>query len=119
MYLNAANIPVDADGLLLGFKDVKRLDSAHWDEALSGPQLTPAAFLAAVAANPRLPLSIRIDAAKSAAPYTDRKKPLALDGGTGTDGAPLPLLSIDKLKGLPTGELKTLLALLSKAGVSV
>lgn len=76
---------------------------------------TPAEVLLSVALDRSKPLPLRMAAAKDAAPYYDRRQPMALDGGLGKDGEPLPLFDPSRLS---TEELTALSALLSKAGVA-
>lgn len=97
VYLNQFNVPCDHRGLALGFQDVKRADRARLAEAGDAEVTSPAQFLRALALDPRQPLMIRVDAAKAAAPYFDRKQPSSIDGGVGPDGAPLPLMDLSKL----------------------
>lgn len=120
VWLNELNIPCDADGCALSFKQVQERDVARFSEVLSGGELanTPAKFLKAVSLDPRLPLGTRIDAAKAAAPYSDRRQPIALDGGAAPDGSPVPLLDFSKLTSLTDAELTGLRGLLAKAGVA-
>lgn len=118
VYLNSLRIPVNAAGVALTFLQVKRLDSERFEAVIGEPVDTPAKFLKAVSLDPRIGMGVRIDAAKAAAPYTDRKMPIAVDGGLGADGAAVPLFDLSKLKGMPTEDIATMLALLKKNGVS-
>ncbi len=102
VYLNSAGIMVDKNGIALNFQKVKKADDDRWAEILGKPLETPAELLKAVSLDPTKPLAMRIDAAKSAAPYTDRKKPIGIDGGK--DGEPI-LMSIKELRGLPMAAL--------------
>lgn len=119
VFLNEFNMPCDARGVALSFQALKRIDRDKLqevdDDAVDG---SPARFLKAVSLDPRMPMAVRIDAAKAAAPYFDRKMPLALDGGTDPEAKPLVALqgAIDKLN---VTELQTLLSLLNKAGIAV
>lgn len=111
VYINSAGIMVDQNGIALSFQKVKKADDARWGEILGKPLETPAELLKAVALDPSKPLAMRIDAAKSAAPYTDRKKPIGIDGGK--DGAPI-LMSIKELRGLPMEALLAIEATIEK-----
>lgn len=116
VWLNSFNIPVDQDGVALTFKQVKERDVARFQEVLGEPADTPAKFLKAVSLDPRQPLVVRMEAAKAAAPYSDRRQPQAIDGGVGEGGAVTPLFDMTKLGGLSDSELAALKALLAKAG---
>lgn len=117
VWLNRFNIPCDEDGVSLSFKAVKARDRAHLVEVMEDAATdSPAQYLKAVAVDPRFPTAVRVDAAKAAAPYFDRKQPQALDGGLDATGAPVPLLDTSKLSGLSTEELTALRALLAKVG---
>ncbi len=120
VWLNEFNIPCDEDGVAMSFKQVKARDATRLEEAysLEGDQAvdTPAKFLKAVAMDPRVPMSARVSAAVSAAPYFDRKQPIAIDGGAGDNGKPVPLFDFNKLQGLSTAELSLMRDLLTKAG---
>lgn len=117
VYLNALNVPCNELGVALSFMEVKRRDVQSLEEAAGRPVNTPAEFLSAVAMDPRQPMPVRIDAAKSAAPYTDRKQPVAVDGGLDPNGAPMPLFDSLKLKGVPKEKLLALMALLQECGL--
>lgn len=111
VFINPAGVMVDRHGCIMSMQRVKEADQARFEAVLGGPVDTPAKLLTAVALDPRLPLATRIDAAKSAAPYTDRKKPMGIDGGE--DGKPI-MLSIRELRGLSDGELDQMEQLLLK-----
>lgn len=64
---------------------------------------------------PGVTLDDRKWAAQQAAPYCHRKMPIAIEGG----GAPIQVFDATKLAGLDTKELRTLMALLGKIGVSL
>lgn len=114
VYLNSRNVRVDERGIAISFLTLKQKDEERWEEVIGGRVDSPAKLLKAVALDPRQPLFSRVDAAKSAAPYFDRKQPQALDGGLGDDGKVVPLFDADKLKGLTTKELAQLRDLLKK-----
>jgi hypothetical protein len=121
VFRNAAGDLVDRHGVLLGFGQLKSLTSAAEVAVLGKAAETPAEVLKFAALNPAYPLAFRIEAAKAAAPYYDRKRPVAVDGGEDPDnpsglGVPLGGLLAD-LKGLSAADLGALHALLSKASV--
>ena len=119
VFLNELNIPCDEFGVALSFKQVKERDVANLSEVLGGEVVdTPAKYLKSLALDPRLSMATRMEAAKAAAPYSDRKQPTALDGGMDPlTGAVIPLMDYSKLKTFSDLELKTLSALLIKAGL--
>lgn len=112
VYVNRAGIMVDKNGVALNFNQVKDKDDERWKQILGKPVETPAELLKAVSLDPTKPLAMRIDAAKSAAPYTDRKKPVGIDGGE--DGKPI-MLSVKELRGLDDAQLAQMKALVALA----
>lgn len=103
VYLNGANIMVDGDGVMLDYADIKSKDQARFEKILGSPVDTPAKLLKAVALDPQLPLAVRVDSAKAAAPYFDRKKPIGIDGGE--DGKAINLLITHRVQGMSKDEL--------------
>lgn len=91
VFRNAAGLLVNEFGFLLGLGASKKAEQQDMSEVLGHPVRTPAEFLKAISLDPRIPLPTRMEAAKAAAPYTDRKQPQGLDGGVGADGKPLPI----------------------------
>jgi acyl-CoA reductase-like NAD-dependent aldehyde dehydrogenase len=87
VFRNGAGCLVNKDGILLSLLDSRKAEAQDFGEAVD----SPAKFLKAVALDPRAPLATRLEAAKAAAPYTDRKQPTGVDGGVGPDGQPLPI----------------------------
>lgn len=117
VFRNRHGALVDADGVAVGLAALRAQEAAERDALGLKEPATPAEFLKTVALDPRHPLPVRVDAAKAAAPYTDRKQPQAVDGGVGADGKPLPIgLALDTqgLSNLSDEELATLRALLRK-----
>jgi hypothetical protein len=82
VFVNAAGVPVDKDGVALGFKDLKKRDNIKWREALEDTSLQPADLLKAIAFDPRFSINQRMAAAISAAPYFTARK---VDGEKGQD----------------------------------
>lgn len=120
VYLNAAGDAVNEHGVLLAFQSLRDAHDATVAEVLGAPAKTPAEVLKWAALDFRLPLGLRLDAAKAAAPYYDRKKPTSIDGGedpAAPGGPGLPLGNLADLRGLSTKELATLYDLLAKANV--
>lgn len=112
VYINAAGIMVDENGIAMSFKKVKEADDDRFEKILGKKLETPAELLKAVSLDPTKPLAMRIDSAKSAAPYFTRKMPIGLDGGG--DGKPI-MLSIKELRGISMEELLQMEALVTKA----
>lgn len=70
VYRNSAGVLVDVRNVALSFKSLQQRDKARFTEVLGGAEVAhPADLLRAVALDPRMPLAMRIDAAKAAAPY--------------------------------------------------
>lgn len=61
-----------------------------------------------------LPIEIRMDAAKAAAPYMHRRMPIAIDGG---EGKPIAIATSAQLKKLPTKDLLALNEIMLKLAV--
>ena len=118
VWLNSMDVMCDANGVALGWVAAKLADAEHEERVLGEPGAgSPARYMKSVALDPTLPTGVRLDAAKAAAPYFDRKQPQALDGGLDPDtGNVLPLIDVSKLAGLTLEELTTLRALLLKGG---
>jgi hypothetical protein len=114
VYLNKVGQMVDADGVMLDYTDVKSRDDARFERIIGEPVDTPAKLLKAVALDPQQTMVTRIDAAKAAAPYYDRKKPIGIDGGD--DGKPIEILHRHKLQGMTKEELDQLERLLKMTG---
>jgi hypothetical protein len=120
VFRNTAGDLVNQHGVLLGFAGVKQQTAAAESLVLGKPAETPAEVLKFAALNPMFPLQVRLDAAKAAAPYYDRRRPFAVDGGedpANPAGPGLPFGNLADLKGLSNAELATLHTLLSKASM--
>ena len=85
---------VDAHGVDLDFKALKKRDDARFTEVLGAPLGSPADLLKAVALDPRNSLERRIDAAHKAAPYFNPKL-VAVQGVMG--GAPIMTQSLSDM----------------------
>jgi hypothetical protein len=103
VYRNPAGILVDSVGCMLSFTQVKERDQDRFERILGKKVESPAELLKAVTLDPTLPLAVRIDSAKSAAPYFDRRMPQSIDGGE--DGKPILIEVRHKLKGMSMDEL--------------
>lgn len=120
VFVNPSGDHVDARGVLLAFTALRAAAAANETEVLGKPAETPAEVLKYAALNLKLPLLVRLEAAKAAAPYYDRKKPTSIDAGADPDnpaGPGLPLGNLADLRGLDAKELAALYALLKKASV--
>jgi hypothetical protein len=113
VYINEAGIMVDSNGVILDFDKVKKQDDKHFERVIGRPLRTPVDLMEAVAMDPTKPLHIRLDQAAKVAPYTNRKKPIGIDGGE--DGKPIGFMSVQELRGLSNEELQTFKTLLQKA----
>lgn len=118
VYLNSLRIPVNAAGVALTFLQVKKLDADRFEAVIGEPVDTPAKFLKAVSLDPRMGMGVRIDAAKAAAPYTDRKMPVGVDGGLDAAGKAVPLFDHSRVDHMSSEDIKALLALLKKNGAA-
>lgn len=116
VYRSPRGATVDHLGVLLGFQALKLRYETHATQVIGHPARSPAEFLKLAAMDPRTPFADRVDAAKAAAPYYDRKMPLAVDGGADPNapGGPGLPIQVASLKGLSDAELMTMQALLEK-----
>lgn len=93
LYRNRAGVLVDADGVAVGFRDVKRADDARFSEVLGRTPTAPLDIIEGVAMDPRIPMHVRLDAAVKAAPYRHPK----LVAVSGVAGAAPINLALDSL----------------------
>ena len=122
--LNDKGVYVDANGVAVTFKKLKEAEDEKAFEVIGELADSPAKLLKAVALDPRVNLAVRIDAAKAAAPYFDRKQPTSVDGGVDPEtGKPVPLGSdmkmAEKVGKLTDDELKTLMQLAKRMGLDL
>ena len=91
VYRNRVGVLVDSRGVSVSFKELKVKDKARWEQALDGGAVEqPADFLKAVCMDPSIPLHVRLDTAKAAAPFFTPKR-LAVQGVEGA--APIALMT--------------------------
>lgn len=89
VFRNRAGVLVNAYGVAVTFAQLKAQDKQRTQEALDGRLAeTPADYLDSVWRDPRMPSQVRIDAAKSSAPYRNQKL-IGLSGVVG--GVPIAL----------------------------
>lgn len=117
IYINQAGVLVDSDGVMVDYAGVKSADDARFERILGTPADSPAKLLKAVALDPQQTLATRVDAAKAAAPYFDRKKPIGIDGGS--DGVPVNILHTHKIQSMSKEELDQFERMLALAGPEV
>lgn len=119
VYLNADGRKVDEDGVLLALRPLQQAEADRDEEILGEPVTSPAMLLKRVALDPTLPMHMRIAAATSAAPYYDRKMPVALEGG-GEGSPPIKTehsVLLKNLNALSAEDRKAALTLLERLGV--
>lgn len=116
VFRNMGGVLCDERGVALSFMQLKTADDARFTEVLGAPPTTPAELLRGVALDPRNSLDTRVHAARQAAPYFDRKMPLAIEAsGSVNTGS----LDMAQLAALPRAEREQLLTLLKKMGVAL
>lgn len=91
-----------------------RLTDDQIRKSIAGSTLGPMDLLLAVIRDFTLPVQVRMDAARSALPYTNQKKPIAIES---TD-KPF-VITAEELKGMSKAELVAMKMLLAKIGVAV
>lgn len=115
VFMNAAGFAVDKNGVLVSLrKSLATAEAILADELIGGPVDTPAKLLKLVALDPSRPMMMRLDAAKAAAPYFDRKTPVAIES-TNNDRS-LDMAAIAKL---PREKRVELLKTLAELGVDL
>lgn len=114
VFLNPMGFRVDKRGVLLRFSDAQRSERELEQEILGGPADSPAKFLKLVSLDPRLPTAMRLEAAKAAAPYFDKKTPVAIEQKTED-----VTLDIAAIAALPREKRKELLRTLADLGVEI
>lgn len=118
VFMNAAGSLVDRHGVLLSLAATTTATAQAEEELaaqlLGGPVDSPAKLLKLVALDATKPLAMRIDAAKAAAPYFDKKTPIAVES-TGQDFT-LDAVAIARL---PRAQRRELLSTLRAMGVDL
>lgn len=114
IFLNAEGIRVDKAGVAVEYKTATYRDTDRLAAALGRPITSPADLLCAAALDDTLSLGVRMDAAKAAAPYFDRKQPIRVEN----EDIPNTPFSPEQLSKLGDKELDQLYALLDKLGLT-
>lgn len=118
VYRNLRGVQVDRRGIALSLTQLRQHHHAAMAEVLGKPADTPAEVMRGIALDPRYDIKVRLDAAKAAAPYYDRKMPVSIEQKDTTPGAG-STIDMAALAALPKGEREALLATLGKLGVRI
>jgi hypothetical protein len=115
IYVNKEGAFVDSRGVLFSLTNIAQETEADVAERLiGGPIDSPAKLLKMIALDPMRPMMVRIDAAKAAAPYFDRKTPVSIENKN--EDLTLDALAIAQL---PAEKRRELLAMLKALGVDI
>lgn len=114
VFINQAGLRVNAQGVMLRLADAQTSEASMDEAILGGPVDSPAKLLKRVALDPRMPMAWRLDAAKAAAPYFDRKTPVAVEN-TNMDLT----LDVEAIRALPREKRVALLKMLRDLGVDI
>lgn len=114
VFINAAGMLVDEKGVWVGYAKAKETEEEAELRILGEKADTPAKVMKRIALDPTLPLVVRLDAAKSAAPYYDKKTPVAVE--TKTEDFSIDLA---KVASLPRAKRIALLDALKEMGVDL
>lgn len=87
------------------------------DEIAAKYKILPLDYLMQVVNDENVGRTVRIDAAKAAAPYVHQKKPMAIEGGD--PSKPITLVDLLAVREMDMGELNNLIELLKKAGAAL
>lgn len=79
VFVNASGNLVDRNGILVSLSRTVRSESERAKEIIGEEIDSPAKLLKFVALDPTQPMLTRLDAAKAAAPYFDKKTPVAIE----------------------------------------
>lgn len=113
VFTNAMGQRVDANGVLLRFLTPDN-EEEYGAKLIGGPVDTPAKVMQRIALDPLLPLSLRLDAAKGAAPYFDKKKPIAIEQKNDDN-----VFDVAAIAALPRAKRIEMLRMLGEVGVDV
>lgn len=114
VFRNADGRLVDEKGVLLSFSNAREAEVKYAEKLIGGPVDSPAKLMKRVALDPLLPLGMRLEAAKGAAPYYDKKMPISIEQKTED-------LTIDvkAIAAMPREKRIALLAQLKELGVNL
>jgi hypothetical protein len=79
IFVNAAGSHVDRYGILLSLSRTAKSEDERAEEIIGERIDSPAKLLKFIALDPSQPMMLRLDAAKAAAPYFDKKTPVAIE----------------------------------------
>lgn len=113
VFLNGMGQRVDANGVLLRFLTPDN-EEEYGAKLIGGPVDSPAKVMQRIALDPLLPLSLRLDAAKGAAPYFDKKKPIAIEQKSDDN-----VFDVAAIAALPRAKRIEMLRMLGEVGVDV
>jgi len=113
VFVNAMGQRVDANGVLLRFLTPDN-EEEYGAKIIGEAVDTPAKVMKRIALDPLLPLSLRLDAAKGAAPYFDKKKPIAIEQKNEDTS-----FDVAAIASLPRAKRIELLRMLGEIGVDV
>ena len=114
VYRNSDGRLVDHLGILLNLREAKETEDEASIRIIGEIADSPAKVLRRIALDSTLPLPLRMDAAKHAAPYFDRKTPIAVEN-TNTDKT----LDLEAIASMPADKRRVLLAELKALGVDL
>jgi hypothetical protein len=114
VFMNAQGNLVDKRGVLLSLGNLRSTEDQMAEAIIGGPVDSPAKLLKRVALDPQLPMLVRIDAAKAAAPYFDKKTPVSIEQSNND-----LMLDMTAIAKMPTERRRELLAILKGLGVDL
>lgn len=118
VYLNRHGYRVDERGLFIPLRRLQEMEQTRAEEVIGEPITSPAQYLKRVALDPTVPTHQRISAAISAAPYFDRRMPIALEGSNPNDPIKTEAsVTLKNLSALSPEDRKAALALFEKLGM--
>jgi hypothetical protein len=113
VFTNRVGIRVDENGVSMSFNALQHAARSRDEEVIGEAADTPAKMLKVAALDPRNPLDMRIDAAKAAAPYFDKKQPTSIEA---TVSGTITIKPETILAALSNKELAALEVVLAKLG---
>jgi len=114
VFINKNGNLTDHNGVLLDINRARSAEAKLSQLILGEAADSPAKLLKMIALDASLPLLVRLDAAKHAAPYFDKKTPIAVEN-TNTDKK----LDLEAIASMPAEARRTLLAQLKELGVDL